>query len=109
MQTQITIALCLIAIALISIAGCNQHSGDAQTTEPRIIADGIINSLEYKLEDSRTGSFTGLSIAKAVPGGNGSWAVDAYGRLSEASFLCAIHPEFSEQRSPRSGTAESVF
>jgi hypothetical protein len=32
--------------------------------------------------DARTGGFTRLNISTAVPGRNGSWNVDAYGRLS---------------------------
>jgi len=80
MQTQITTAHYLITIVLFSVVGCNQQSTNPQSTEPHAIAEGIIFSLEYKLEDGKTGGFTRLNIAEAVPGKNGSWNVDAYGR-----------------------------
>ena len=83
MHTDITIVRYLIAAALISFVGCNQHSGDRQSTEPRAVAEGAIYALEYKLEDGSTGGFTRLNNAKAVPGGNGSWNVDAHGRLTD--------------------------
>ena len=71
METQITTAHCLIAIALFSVVGYNQQSTNPQSTEPHVIAEGIIYSLEYELGDGRTGGFTRTNIAKAVPGGNG--------------------------------------
>jgi len=66
-----TVARYLIVAALISIVGCNQPSGAPRSTEPRVIAEGTIYSLEYKLVDGRTGGFTRLNVPKAVPGGNG--------------------------------------
>jgi len=92
MHRNITIVRCLIAVALISLVGCNQHAGDPQSTEPRVIAEGTIYSLEYKLEDGRTGGFTRLNSANAVPGGNGSWNIDATGRLTR-DYLIITYPQ----------------
>lgn len=87
MQTQITTAHYLIAIVLFFVVGCNQ-----QSTNPHVIAEGIIYSLEYKLEDGKTGGFTRLNIAKAVPGGNGSWNVGAHGPLTQ-HYLVITYPQ----------------
>ncbi len=92
MQTQITTAHYLIALALFSVAGCNQRSTNPQSTEPHVIAEGIIFSLEYELGDGRTGGFTRTNIAEAVPGGNGSWNVDANGRLTQ-HYLVITYPQ----------------
>ncbi len=92
MQTQITTTHYLIAIALFSVVGCNQQSTNPQSTEPHVIAEGIIYYLEYKLGDGRTGGFTRLNNAKAVPGGNGSWNVDANGRLTQ-HYLVITYPQ----------------
>ena len=82
----VTNARYLIVISLISISGCNQHAGNPA------VAEGTIYSLEYKLEDGRTGGFTRLNIAEAVPGGNGSWNVDAKGRLTN-DYLIITYPQ----------------
>lgn len=92
MHAQITTAHYLIAIGLLSIVGCNQHSGNPQSTEPHVVAEGIIYTLEYKLEDGGTGGFTRLNMAEAVPGKNGSWNVDAYGQLMN-DYLIITYPQ----------------
>jgi hypothetical protein len=56
------------------------------------VAEGVILALEYKLEDGKTGGFTRLNVASAVPGGNGSWNVDAYGRLTR-DYLFVTRPQ----------------
>lgn len=48
--------------------------------------------MEYKLEDGRTGGFTRLNRAAAVPGGNGSWNIDAHGRLTR-DYLIITRPQ----------------
>jgi len=60
-----------------------------------VIAEGVLFSVEYQLEDGRTGGFTRLNSANAVPGGNGSWNVDAYGRLME-EYLIITYPQKKE-------------
>ena len=44
--------------------------------QPR--AEGVIFAVEYQ-QGTGTGGFTRLNNSKAVPGGDGSWNVDAYG------------------------------
>ena len=78
MHKQVIAAQHLIVIAVFSFVGCNQQS---TSPEPHAIAEGVIYTLEYKLEDGKTGGFTRLNMVEAVPGKNGSWNVDAYGRL----------------------------
>lgn len=68
----------LIACGLICMAaGCGRREPESRT-----VAEGVIYYVEYKLEDGRTGGFTRLNDSRSVPGGNGSWNVDAYGRLT---------------------------
>ncbi len=47
-----------------------------------IIASGVIFAVEYEIGDGRTGGFTRVDQSAAVPGGNGSWNVDATGKLT---------------------------
>ena len=78
----------LLAIAVIlSITGCTSPS-----RENPVVAEGVLLSVEYRLEDARTGGFTRLNISTAVPGRNGSWNVDAYGRLTR-DFLIITRPQ----------------
>ena len=44
------------------------------------------------MEGGRTGGFTRLNNSKAVPGHNGSWNVDAYGKLTR-DFLIITRPQ----------------
>ncbi|MHC1768559.1 MAG: hypothetical protein AB9869_30490 [Verrucomicrobiia bacterium] len=59
------------------------------------VAEGVLYSVEYQLEGGRTGGFTRLNNSKAVPGGNGSWNIDAYGRLTP-EFLIITRPQHKE-------------
>jgi hypothetical protein len=79
------------AVAAMVLAGCSSPSN----TPSSIVAEGIIYSVEYQLEGGRTGGFTRANNAKAVPGGNGSWNVDAYGKLTR-DFLLITRPKHSD-------------
>jgi len=57
-----------------------------------VVAEGVIFSVEYRLDGERTGGFTRLNAPEAVPGRNGSWNVDAYGRLT-GDFLFITYPQ----------------
>lgn len=92
MLTQFTTARCVLAIALVFTLGCNQRSANPQSGDSPVVAEGVIYSLEYKLENGRTGGFTRLNVAGAVPGGNGSWNVDATGRLTN-QYLIITYPQ----------------
>lgn len=81
------IMLGLIIAATFVITGCSPTSSKSDT-----VAEGVILSVEYEMEGGRTGGFTRLNESKAVPGGNGSWNVDAHGRLTR-EFLIITRPQ----------------
>ena len=74
----------VISAALTCILGCSSRNDT--------VAEGVIYSVEYEMEGGRTGGFTRLNNSKAVPGGNGSWNVDARGRLTR-DFLVITRPQ----------------
>ena len=69
------------------LTGCGAPNRSSET-----VVEGIIFSVEYQMEGGRTGGFTRLNNSKAVPGGNGSWNIDAYGRLTH-EFLIITRPQ----------------
>jgi hypothetical protein len=80
----------LIIAATFVFTGCAPTSSKSDT-----VAEGVIFSVEYQMEGGRTGGFTRLNESKAVPGGNGSWNVDAFGRLTR-EFLIITRPQRSD-------------
>ena len=76
--------------ALLVLTGCAPPASKSET-----VAEGVILSVEYQMEGGRTGGFTRLNESKAVPGGNGSWNIDARGRLTR-EFLVITRPQRSE-------------
>lgn len=74
-----------LACAIAAATGCQRPSVET-------VAEGVLYSVEYQLEGGRTGGFTRLNNSKAVPGGNGSWNIDAYGRLTP-DFLIITRPQ----------------
>jgi len=85
-KTQSLILLALVLVVIIS-TGCRR--------QPQTIAKGTIFRVEYRLENGKTGGFTRLNIVEAVPGGNGTWNVDAYGVLTR-DFLIITYPQQKE-------------
>jgi hypothetical protein len=77
-----------VVVAVLAFAGCSPSNSNPSG----IAAEGIIFSVEYQLEGGRTGGYTRFNDAKAVPGGNGSWNVDAYGKLTR-DFLIITRPQ----------------
>ena len=85
------VARAVVAVAVVSLTGgCDQ-----ERRESDVVAEGVLFSVEYKLEDGRTGGFTRLNMAAAVPGGNGSWNIDAHGRLTR-DYLIITRPQLKE-------------
>jgi hypothetical protein len=84
--------LCAIAVAalLASLAGCGRSD---------VVAEGVIYRVAYSIEDGKIGGFTRANIARAVPGGNGSWNVDAYGKLTR-DFLFITMPSQQRETGP---------
>lgn len=79
--------LALTAFAVLVFTGCAPPNG---RSDP--VAEGVIFSVEYQIEGGRTAGYTRLNDSRAVPGGNGSWNVDAHGRLTR-EFLVITRPQ----------------
>jgi len=79
--------ICLVGV-MTSVVGCMPSTDSTTDT----VAEGIIFSAEYELSNGRTGGFTRLNEAKAVPGGNGSWNEDRFGKLTR-DFLIITRPQ----------------
>ena len=77
----------LIIAATLITTGCAPSSNKSDT-----VAEGVILSVEYQMEGGHTSGFTRLNSSKAVPSGNGSWNIDAYGRLTR-EFLIITRPQ----------------
>ena len=86
----------LISFALLCLTGCNQDYSEKSysmtSNKPHTVAEGIIYSVEYQLTDGKSGGFTRLNFAEAVPGRNGSFNVDAYGTLT-SDYLTITYPQ----------------
>ena len=79
-------------LALVILTALCSSSCTPPTPKAEIVAEGVIFSLEYRMGDGRSGGFTRLNESKAVPGGNGSWNIDAHGRLT-SEFLVVTRPQ----------------
>ena len=77
MRKQNGYAILTACVLGVICAGCSGRAPRAA-----VVAEGVILSLEYKQGDDKPGGFTRMNLAAAVPGGDGSWNVDAYGRLT---------------------------
>ena len=88
MKPALWIAAVVVAAILGGLVGAGVVFLLAEKEQPR--AEGIILRVEYQ-QGSGTGGFTRLNNSKAVPGGNGSWNVDAYGKLYR-DFLVITFP-----------------
>jgi len=76
----------LLAVATLA-SGCRK----VPTSNP-VIAEGVLQTVSYQLGDGRIGGLTRLPYAQAVPGGNGSWKVNARGKLTK-DFLIITYPD----------------
>ncbi len=79
----------VILFSLVLLGGCQQSDPNP------VVAEGVIFSVKYDLGQGQTGGFTRLNIAQAVPGGNGSWNVDARGKLTR-DFLIITYSKQTE-------------
>lgn len=78
--------LCLLGALIGGTAGCEQP------TAAPVVAEGVLLSVEWKQEGGGTGGFTRINNKVGVPGGNGSWNVDAYGKLTD-QYLIITRPQ----------------
>jgi hypothetical protein len=74
--------------AALTLSGCSPSGA----IPPAIVAEGVIYTVEYQTEGGRTVGLTRVNDSKAVPGGNGSWNADAYGKLTH-DFLLVTRPQ----------------
>ncbi len=87
MKMHLPMALLLSATVGLGTIGCGSAVKHTDT-----LAEGVIWLAEFRTEDGRTEGFTRMNEPKLVPGGNGSWNVDAYGRLTR-DFLFVTRPQ----------------
>jgi hypothetical protein len=72
-----TIGAILIALGI--AMACYRTPG--RITKDKPVVEGVLYRVFYQLEGGRTGGLTRENNSKLIPGGSGSWNVDAYGRL----------------------------
>ena len=77
----------VLVSSMVFLAGCSPHTQDVAT-----IAEGTIYSVEFTKDGGGSWGFTRVDNRIMVPGGNGSWNVDAYGRLTR-DFLIITRPQ----------------
>ncbi len=78
-------ALAVLVSAFLLVCGCSRQNKTS-------ITKGVLYSVAYKDGDGRVHGFTRVNRSAAVPGGNGSWNVDAYGQLT-SDFLIVTRPQ----------------
>ncbi len=78
----------LMAVALMfCLIGCCRTPSESAT-----VAEGVILYVEYQKEGGGVQGFSRVNHPSAVPGGNGSWNVDAYGKLT-GDYLIITRPQ----------------
>ena len=96
MKPVLCFALIVLAAILGGAVGASMVFLMGRQEQPRV--EGVIYSVEYQYKNG-TGGFTRVNDSKAVPGGNGSWNVDAYGKLY-LDFLVITRPDKSDGDGP---------
>jgi hypothetical protein len=80
----------ILAIGIVCVVGCSPRNSTSET-----IAEGTIFYAEFQKEGGGTEGFTRINDVGAVPGKNGSWNVDAHGRLTR-DFLIITRPRLKD-------------
>jgi hypothetical protein len=95
--------LLLAAAGFGLVSGCGAKTKSTQSTAEDIVCEGIVYSVEYDLGNGHTEGFTRSNSASAVPGHNGSWNIDARGRLTQNYLIITRpqHPELGPLAIPR--------
>jgi hypothetical protein len=90
------------AVALTGLVGCSRSD---------TVAEGVIWSVEFQKPGGGTEGITRMNGSFAVPGGNGSWNVDAYGRLTREFLIITFpqHPEMGPEVVPVSRLVNIKF
>src|SRR5579872_3357099 len=89
MPTRFSFLSLTVLLFMPFVAGCASSSGS------EVVESGVLYSVSYMQADGHTAGFTRVNSSKAVPGGNGSWNVDAYGRLTR-DFLIITRPQHKD-------------
>jgi hypothetical protein len=79
----------VVSIAL--IGGCQRQ----QKLSEAVVAEGVVFSVEYDIGGGKTEGLARANFSGAVPGGNGSWNIDAYGKLTK-DFLIITRPQHKD-------------
>jgi len=77
----------LIVVAVMAILfGLLLGGAGAQVAsqKPTPLVEGVIYYVEWTAADGSSFGLTRLDSSQAVPGGNGSWKIDMYGKLYES-------------------------
>jgi hypothetical protein len=77
------------ATALATSSGCVDVSTSQVVPKsgPGLIAEGTLLTIAYDQGNGKVGGLTRLGQAEAVPGGHGSWNVDAKVKVTEAAAV----------------------
>lgn len=83
MKTRLALFGLVGAVIVAAIVGCSRSD---------TVTEGVIYCVEYQLPGGGTDGFTRVNDNRCVPGGSGTWNVDAYGRLTP-EFLIITRPQ----------------
>jgi len=91
-----TVITAVLAALVGCVVGASLASSAVDHAGPEgVVAEGVLYRVEYTLDGDRTGGFTRANSSKSVPGGNGSWNIDAYGKLTK-EFLIITRPQLRD-------------
>lgn len=75
MKTKIANLLCACVVLVFLCTGCSENQ------QPVVIQEGVIFTVQWTDGTGRSQGMSRLNLPQSVPGGNGSWNMDLYGRL----------------------------
>ena len=81
----------LVGALIAGAVGGAALAKNAYGTAYKPVIEGVIFSVHYQVGGDRTAGFTRLGFPEAVPGDEGSWSRDAYGKLYQ-EFLILTYP-----------------
>jgi hypothetical protein len=95
MKPQIPLLLSLTLVCA-ALSGCVQYAPE------KPVEEGVIYAVQYEIGNGQTEGFTRLNVPSAVPGGNGRWNINAYGKLYHDFLMIRFRdsPDLSYQAIP---------
>jgi len=88
MKPQIPFLVSLVLLGT-ALGGCVQYPAG---TQEKPVEEGVIFAVQYDIGNGQTEGFTRLNNPREVPGGNGKWNINAYGKLYH-DFLIVRFPD----------------